>query len=287
MSSGVIYNPPERIVPSFNPDDWMAGHDISLTVSEGDSRYLKLIGGTEKGSVLFVDGLNTSSNVGINTSTTSHMLEVNGDVAISSNVYVDTNALYVDTVNNRCGIGKTPAYTLDVAGDMNLSTGSSFKINNVTVLDYTTLYVNVTNNLTQIRGTHSSSTGNSLGATNIINGTDNGANTAVGTYQRWWGWDTANTSHTILEQYFACNTGNDNYGCNMTIFCSNKLASGAKNGMINCDIIKSYGSNTSVTTLVTSKTSNLTTFSVANTGDDLIVTTDSDCLISWIVRGAV
>ena len=40
-----------------------------------------------------------------------------GDVTISSNLVVDTNTLFVDTVNDRVGVGKTdPATALDVVG---------------------------------------------------------------------------------------------------------------------------------------------------------------------------
>ena len=47
-----------------------------------------------------------------------------GDVEISSNLAVDTNTLFVDSVGSKVGVGKTdPAYTLDVVGDINF-TGS-------------------------------------------------------------------------------------------------------------------------------------------------------------------
>ncbi|MFA6300771.1 MAG: tail fiber domain-containing protein [Candidatus Paceibacterota bacterium] len=42
---------------------------------------------------------------------------------------VDTNSLFVDSVNHRVGIGTiVPGYKLDVAGDLNLSSGSLFRI---------------------------------------------------------------------------------------------------------------------------------------------------------------
>ncbi len=44
-----------------------------------------------------------------------------------------SNLLIADTINNRIGIGIQPAYTLDVAGDINISSGSSYLINGVAV----------------------------------------------------------------------------------------------------------------------------------------------------------
>lgn len=42
-------------------------------------------------------------------------------------------ALTVDTSNTRVGIGATPTYKLDVAGDVNISTGSAYKINGTNI----------------------------------------------------------------------------------------------------------------------------------------------------------
>ena len=47
------YNPPEKIVPIFNPSDWLYGSDIQLTQADADLRYLRLIGGIERGDVIF------------------------------------------------------------------------------------------------------------------------------------------------------------------------------------------------------------------------------------------
>ena len=44
------------------------------------------------------------------------------DLTVAGNVAVDTNTLFVDTVNNRVGNGTvTPGYTLDVVGDVNFT----------------------------------------------------------------------------------------------------------------------------------------------------------------------
>ena len=94
---------------------------------------------------LFVDTV--TSNVGIGTSSPSYKLDVDGDINLTgdlyqdgslfvssewttgasslyyrSNVEVGTADLFVDTVTSNVGIGtSTPAYKLDVAGDINLT----------------------------------------------------------------------------------------------------------------------------------------------------------------------
>jgi len=73
--------------------------------------------------VLFVDA--AANRVGINDSTPSYELDVNGTVAatsavVSGNLAVDTDTLFVDSSNNRVGIGtSTPTTALDVAGTVN------------------------------------------------------------------------------------------------------------------------------------------------------------------------
>jgi len=54
-----------------------------------------------------------------------------GDVAISSNLAVDTNTLFVDSVGNKVGIGTTsPDYTLDVQGETGFDGSTTLRILN-------------------------------------------------------------------------------------------------------------------------------------------------------------
>ena len=65
----------------------------------------------------------TSNTVQFTNATTSLVasgnVEVGGELTVSGNVVVDTNTLFVDSVNNRVGIGTTSANaTLDVNGSL-------------------------------------------------------------------------------------------------------------------------------------------------------------------------
>ncbi len=61
-------------------------------------------------------------------------------LAVAGDLTVDTSTLKVDSTNNRVGVvNASPAYTLDVGGNANVSTGSAYKINGVDTLSATTL----------------------------------------------------------------------------------------------------------------------------------------------------
>jgi len=70
----------------------------------------------------------------------------------SKNIVVNTSLLKTDSTNTRVGINNaSPAYTLDVGGNMNVMSGSDYKINGTSVLNATTLGSGVvTSSLTSI-----------------------------------------------------------------------------------------------------------------------------------------
>jgi hypothetical protein len=68
-------------------------------------------------------------------------LNVTGPMDIGGNVTVDTNVLYVDTVNNRVGINKVPTVAFDVSGDVNIDGGT---IDGLTQLSVDSLTLNGT-----------------------------------------------------------------------------------------------------------------------------------------------
>jgi len=90
-----------------------------------------------------------------------------GGLTSSGNLTVDTNVLYVDTVNNRVGINKVPTVAFDVSGDVNIDGGT---IDGLTQLSV--------DNLTLDSSTISSGTNalylNTTGATGVVANTGGG-----------------------------------------------------------------------------------------------------------------
>ena len=93
-------------------------------------------------------------------------------LAVTGDLTVDTSTLKVDSTNNRVGVvNASPAYTLDVGGNANVSTGSTYKVNGVDTLSATTLgSAVVTSSLTSVGALNAGSITSGFGAINI--GTD-------------------------------------------------------------------------------------------------------------------
>jgi len=78
----------------------------------GGGLILGSVSGTTHNEVIHIK---TNGNVGIGTDNPSEKLDVNGNANISGDLAVNTNTLFVDSVNNRVGINTiTPEYGLDV-----------------------------------------------------------------------------------------------------------------------------------------------------------------------------
>jgi hypothetical protein len=78
--------------------------------------------------------LNKDGNVGIGKTNPGVALDVVGAVQITSNLAVDTNTLFVDSVANRVGIGKTnPGVALDVVGAVQITSNLAVDTNTLFV----------------------------------------------------------------------------------------------------------------------------------------------------------
>ncbi len=79
--------------------------------------------------------VNIKGLLGVNTTTPSCDLDVNGDGLISGDFTVDTNTLFVDSSSNEVGIGTiTPSKKLDVNGTFNVSGSNGFSGNIISII---------------------------------------------------------------------------------------------------------------------------------------------------------
>jgi fibronectin-binding autotransporter adhesin len=96
-------------------------------------------------------------------------------------------------------------------------------------------------------------------------------------------WDSTGTTHTITSQGY---DGNDNSAGLMVINTSNKKNPG-KVGTMLMQYYMKRGDNTYINIINTFKSSNLTSFTATTSINSIIVTTDSDCAINYVVLGGV
>ena len=102
-----------------------------------------------------------------------------------------------------------------------------------------------------------------------------------GPFHKQVGWDIASTSHTIAYPSY-CVTNNSSG----TIHIQVKSATADKLGNASVSFLKANATNVDLFTIHYHKTTNLTTFTIAASTNDITVTTDSDCAISWSSIGS-
>ena len=92
----VSYTPPNEILSIFNSENFYSQGNDEMSQDQADLRYLKKIGGTLTGA-----------------------LRVKGAMQMDSTVIADTDdRIYVDSINNRVGINRTPTtYGLEVGSN--------------------------------------------------------------------------------------------------------------------------------------------------------------------------
>ncbi len=91
------------------------------------------------------------------------------------------------------------------------------------------------------------------------------------------GFDSAGTSHTIpLGSVLG-----DNFSVVIMVFAGNKKTTGAKTGLLIVTVNKSAGYSGSVSTIVSSSSNISNLSSSLNSSSDVVITTDSDCAVSY------
>lgn len=117
------YSAPTEILPIFNVENWIPFNDDPLTVAEGDGRYLKLTGGTERGRVVFNQGLESTTDIN-----------------------VSNGAFLVDYSTGNSGFGvPVPTERIDVDGNVNIGALNTFNIGGNPVIDASSLGSNILN----------------------------------------------------------------------------------------------------------------------------------------------
>ena len=146
--------------------------DIVYNSSSNILTVPNVYSGTALSSPLFTTSSNVTIKPGVNSTTAIQLDNVAGQAVLN-----------VDTSNNRVSIGSNVtggAYTLDVSGDANISTGSVYRINGTSVLSNNTLGTGVvTSSLTTV-GTIGTGVwqGTAIGTTYGGTGSNLGNNTA-------------------------------------------------------------------------------------------------------------
>ena len=97
-----------------------------------------------------------NNRVGVLTASPTAPLDVVGDAKVSGNLTVDTNTLVVDAANNRLGIGTaTPRFTLDATGDIAIPLNSKVYAYYATATNYASFGANNSGNIEFTTGTSS------------------------------------------------------------------------------------------------------------------------------------
>lgn len=111
------------------------------------------------------------------------------------------------------------------------------------------------------------------------------ASTTGGPFYKQQAWDAAATTHTLAYPAYCLG---DNSTGTLYIHASNKLNNIYNSKMATAIVtfIKQYQVQVYTFTVASQRSTNMTTFVIAPSGNDIVVTTDSDCSISWTAVGA-
>ena len=115
------------------------GHPLEIREGYEKAAYAFGVSGADTATITFTVPMNAPiklyyqcknhANMGNTIYIPESTLDTTMPLNLSNNLVVNTNDLVVDTVNSNVGIGVTsPAYKLDVDGDINIASGSNLRI---------------------------------------------------------------------------------------------------------------------------------------------------------------
>jgi len=163
------------------------------------------------------------------------------------------------TYDGKVGIQtSTPQYTLDVRGS-SIITGN----------------VGIGTTITQVGLTVYSDTYLGSGMKGVYN------TLGGGPFYKQKTWGAEGTTHTISSpDYCVAENSSGTLHIQVKSVTNNKL------GNVSLSFLNAYGSDVDTFSIYYHKTDNLTTFSLTVSGNDIVVTTDSDCSMCWSSIGA-
>ena len=102
-----------------------------------------------------------------------------------------------------------------------------------------------------------------------------------GPFFKQQGWGSTGTTHTISYPDYCVNDNSSG-----TINIQIKSASGDKLGNVSISFLKKNSTDVDIFSIYYHKTANMTTLTVSPSTNDIQVSTDSDCAISWSSTGS-
>ena len=225
-----------------------------------------------------------NGNVGIGSSLPAVKLDILGNMRASGTLNVGVGSTMLCIIQNgNVGMGSSlPAVKLDILGNMrasgtlNVGIGSTMLciITNGNVGIGSTLPAAKLDVLGNIRATDALFTG----TLNV--GTGGSSTTVTGPFMKQGGWTPAGSTHTISNFYVA-----DNSAGNIQITVKSE-ATESKIGTANVSFVKTLGSAVDLLIISQHTNANLSTFTIAASGNNITVGTDTNCKVYWTSTGA-
>ena len=246
-----------------------------------------------------------SSNIGIGTSNTyGYNLYVVGNAKFTGLLDIDGAFASSSFIGTLAGIANAALYASNAAYASNLLGTPSVALDALTASNATVygtldavagsaLYASNAAYSSNLLGTPSVALDALTASNATVYGTANMGRGQVGTESTTAGgpfflqqpWDTTGDTHIITYPSYCVA---DNSTGMIYIQVSNKSTTpdSDKMGNIQASFIKSYGSNVDVLEITNHKNLNLTTLTITNDTSNIVVTTDSDCYVSWTSIGS-